>query len=48
MLGWLNFRDMNYSIVILVEINGIYSKNQIATEKHKTIGLHPRTRLVEV
>ena len=26
MLGWLNFRDMNYSIVILVEINGIYSK----------------------
>lgn len=48
MLGCLNFSDSNYNRVILVEINGIYSKNQIATEKHKTIGLHPRTRLVEV
>ena len=47
MLGCLNFSDSNYNRVILVKINGIYSKNQIATEKHKTIGYNPRAPTIK-
>ena len=47
MLGCLNFSDSNYNRGILVKINGIYSKNQIATEKHKTIGYNPRAPTIK-